>query len=266
MKIWLFSIIFSLIFIPNVFSLPLESLITAAQIRHLRSGGEMIIETQLRDPSPRLMPASREIQQFIGTVQTALNPGIMVEALFLYEKPAKYHTSNAFWDINQKTGVFNQITAISTLTGIQYYSASRNTMRTFYETSAVVDGSSGRNPLPDPYFYQLPPAFTLFARQKDLTFGDNVYRYDYTASQDVIYFLQENVTTLTYGIIPAVNRGNLRTVISIFDCGDSLIIYAVSMAKAVSLPGMDNKIGDSFSNRAEAILKWFIKKAEIALQ
>jgi len=260
MKIRFFSLIISLFFVPCAFSLPLENLLSNAHIRQLRSVGESIIETQLRNPSPRLMPVNLEIQQFISTVQTALNPSIMVEALFLYEKPAKHHTSNISWDINQKTGVFNQITALSTLTGIQYFSASRNTMRPFYESSAVIDGSSGRNPLPDPYFYQIPASLTLFARQKDLTFGDNVYRYDYTASQDLIIFIQENVTNLTYGIIPAINRGNLRSVISIIDCGDSILIYAVSMAKAVSLPGIGDRISSSFSNRAAAVLGWLINR------
>jgi len=260
MKIRLFSFIFSLFFIPNVFSLPLENLVSVTHIRQLRSGGEIITETQLRNPSPRLMPANNELRQFINSIQTAFNPGIMVEALFLYEKPHKYQTSNISWDIHQKTGVFNQITALSTLTGIQYFSASRNTMRPFYESSAVIDGSSGRNPLPDPYFYQLPASLTLFARQKDLTFGENVYRYDYTVSQDLIIFVQENITALTYGIIPAINRGNLRSVIAIIDCGDSILIYAASMARAVSLPGIGDRISSSFSNRAAAILGWLINR------
>jgi len=260
MKIFLFFIIFSISFVPRAFSLPLENLISSENIRQLRSGSEMIVETQLRNPSPRLAPFNREIQQYTNSVQSGLNPSIMVEALFLYEKPLKHHTSNLYWDNNQKTGVFNQITAISTLAGIQYFSHTRNTMRTFYETSTVVDGSSGRHPLPDPYFFQLPTSLTLFARQKDLTFGDNVYRYDYTSSQDIIYFLQENVTTLTYGIIPAVNRGNLRTIIYIMDCGDSIIIYVVSMARAVSLPGINDRISSSFSSRASAFLGWLINR------
>ena len=245
---------------PRVFSVPLEDVVSSAQAAQLRTSSEIIIETQLRDPFPRLMPNNSEFRQFVNRVQNALNPGIMVEALFLYQKPDQYFTSAGSWDNAQKTGVFNQITALSTLSGIQYFSASRDTMRTFYETSVIVDGPSGRNPLPDPVFSQAPAAYTLYARQKDLTFGDNVYRYDYVSSQEIIYFVQENMTSLTYGIIPAIGRGNLRSVIAIIDCGDSILIYAVSMAKAASLPGFGDRISSSFSSRASAILGWLINR------
>jgi len=255
----LILLIFSLI-VPAAFSVPLLNVVSADQAAVLRASGEILIETQSRNLSPKLIPVHSELRQFVNTVQNTLNPGIMVEALFLFEKPGQFHTSANLWDNGQKIGVFNQITALSSLAGIQYFSATRDAMRTFYESSMIIDGPSGRNQLPDPFFYQTPAALSLYARQKDLTFGDNVYRYDYVCSSDIIYFVQENITSLTYGIIPAVGRGNLRSVVAIIDCGDSLLIYAVSMAKAVSLPGMGDRISSSFSNRAAAVLGWLIDR------
>ncbi|MDR0464475.1 MAG: hypothetical protein LBG94_05080 [Treponema sp.] len=253
---------FLILIIPCAYSVPLVNVVSAVQAAQLRASSEIITETQLRNPAPRLMPDNSELRQFINTVQNTLSPGIMVEALFLYEKPGQFHTSANFWDNGQKTGVFNQITAISSLSGIQYFSASRDTIRTFYESSVVIDGPNSRNALPDPVFYQIPAAFSLFARQKDLTFGDNVYRYDYVSSTDIIYFSQENVTSLTYGIIPAIGRGNLRSVVAIIDCGDSLLIYALSMARAATLPGMGDRISASFSNRAGAVLGWLVNRLD----
>jgi len=100
----------------------------------------------------------------------------------------------------------------------------------------------------------------LFARQKDLTFGDNVYRYDFLTFPNAVLFTQENVTPLNYGIVPVIGKGNLRSVMAVIDCGDIILIYAVSMAKAASMPGLSDKIGDSFSNRAQAILSWFSER------
>ena len=48
------------------------------------------------------------------------------------------------------------------------------------------------------------------------------------------------------------------------DAGEYILIYAVSMAKAASLPGMNDRIGSSFSNRAEAILQWITRGADRA--
>jgi len=193
---------------------------------------------------------------------SALEPSLAVETLYLYKKPDS--AVAAAWTDAQRTALFNQMTALSTLTGIEYFSASRNTMRTFYEYSSVIDDPSSKKPLSDPVFEQPPAKYTLYARQKDLTFGDNIYRYEYTAAKDALFFIQENMTSLNYGIIPAVGKNKLKSVLAVIDCGDSLLIYAVSMAKTASIPGMTDRIGNSFRNRADAVYKWFASGADKA--
>jgi len=249
----------------RVFSVPFESLIPPVYADRLRSNGEILIETQLSNPAPRLLPQNSGLRQFVSNAMGALNPNMLVEALYLYKKPAPFHTESSSWDAGQRTGVFNQMTALSTLTGIQYFSASRNAMRVFYEQSAVIDSPTTKKPLPDPVYPSPPASLTLYARQKDLTFGDNVYRYEYASAGDAIFFTQENITALNYGIIPAIGRGNLRSVLAVIDCGDSILIYAVSMAKAASVPGMQSRVGNSFTNRAEAVLKWFTGRLDSEL-
>ena len=258
----LFIFIFSFFAVFCVFPVPLENLVSTAHAAHLRSSSELIMEVQLRNPAPRLLPQNNELRQFINGIRNTLNSNMMIETLSLYRKPGNFHTSAHSWDAGQKNQIFNQILAISTLTGIQYFSASRNAMRTLYEHSSVIDGPQTRNVLTDPVFTQLPETLTLYARQRDLTFGDNIYRYTYVNTTDVVFFVQENITPLSYGIIRAIGSGNLQTVIAIIDCGDSILIYTISMARAVSLPGMGDRVSNSFRNRAEAVLKWLIGRLD----
>jgi hypothetical protein len=247
--------------VQSVFAVPLEELVTPANIERLRSG--VVMETQLRNPSPVLLPLNDdEFRRFVNAAKDTLNPGMLVEALYLYNKPEQAGQS-ASWTEAQRSGLFNQLLALSTMAGIQYFSASRGTMRTFFETSRVVDGPGSKTPLPDPVYTEPPSALTLYARQKDLSFGDNIYRYDYFTRSDSIYFTQDNMTQLFYGIIPVIGRGNLRSIVIVYDCGDSLLIYFNSMVKTLSVPGLGDRISASFSNRAEAILKWFTGRADI---
>jgi hypothetical protein len=58
-------------------------------------------------------------------------------------------------------------------------------------------------------------------------------------------------------LIPVINSGNLKTVMAVIDCGDSILLYAVSMVKALSVPGVKDRVSNSFSNRAQAVLNWF---------
>jgi len=254
--------IFALIYIfssaVNAFSIPLENLIKpdyVAELSALEQG--RIINTQLKNPALELMPNHADLRQYVTGVMNQLNPNMLVEALYLYLKPSHLKTDSAGWDDRQKVKVFNQITAISTLAGIQYYSITRGAMRTFYEYSSIIDGPVTKKPLPDPVFTQPPATLTVFTRQKDLTFGDNIYRYDYEYKKDVVFCTQENITSLNYGIIPVIGKGNLHSVTAVFDCGNTILIYVASMAKAASLPGLSDRVGDSFSNRAKAVLQWF---------
>ena len=245
-----------------VLGVSLEQLVgneRAAALRSVPAGSvQPIVEVQLRRPNPLIMPSHRELQRIVTGSVNNLDPSLIVETLSLYIKPSSQASA---WSDEQRTGLFNQLVALSTLTGIQYYSASRNAMRTFYEISQVVDNPANKSPLPDPVFSSPPASLTLYARQKDLTFGENIYRFDYRTSENAIIFVQENETSMSAGIIPAVGRNRFRTVMAVIDTDDSLLIYAAAMAKAASVPGIGDRISSSFTNRVNAILTWFTGRA-----
>jgi hypothetical protein len=224
--------------------------------------GEKLVLSQFNEVQPRLVPQYHVLLTLVDTIRRDLDPSVMVETLFVYEKPE--HAGKKALSIEEETKLYNGILALSTLAGLQYYSASRGAMRTFYETSSVIDGQSTKRPIPDPVYPQPKARLTILARQKDLSFGDNIYQYDYYSVPDGIIFIQKNLTALNAGIIPAVGKDKLRSVVAVLDADDCLLVYAASMAKAVSLPGMKERIGNSFANRAEAIFRWFSNQADKA--
>jgi len=242
-----------------LFAASLEELTGAERAAALRANAETLTEVQLKAPQPALLPNHNSIRQLIDDVRHTLQPTIMVESLFLYRKPP---AQTGGWSEAERVKLYNQALGISTLAGIQYFSASRNAMRTFYETSRLIDSPTSKKPIPDPALSAIPATLTLYARQKDLTFGDNIYRYDYYSYPDAFVFVQENLTAMSAGLIPALGKNKLRSFLAVFDTGDSLLIYAASLAKAASMPSMNERIGNSFSNRAAAILKWFSDRAD----
>ena len=241
-----------------VFSASLEDLIGFNQAAHLRSGGTPITGVQTKNPSPRFLPGHSELQRYIADAMSGLGPNLLVEILSLYQKPV-----STDWDEAERADLFNQLVALSTLTGIKYYSENRKNMRIFYESSRVIDGPDSKRPVPDPVFALPQPSLTIYAQQKDGTFGDNIYRYDYRAIADAFFVSQENITALKVGIIQAIGKNRLRSIIAVIDCGDCLLIYVASMAKTATVFGMGERIGVSFSNRAEAVLKWFTARADV---
>jgi hypothetical protein len=246
-----------------IFSASLEDFVDQGQAAWLRASWEPVTELQMKNPSPRLIPRHVELQRFIRETLHGLEPNILVETLSLYQRPQSLQqTKNPTgWSRDEHTGLFNQLLAISSLAGIQYYSESRKAMRVFYESSTVIDDPVKKKSLPDPSFTVCPDSLTLYARQQDLTFGNNIYRFEYHTGADIIFFSQENISSMNVGIIPAIGRNKFRTVIAVIDAEDSLLIYTAAMAKTSSVPGMGDRIGSSFTNRVKAILKWFVGRA-----
>jgi hypothetical protein len=244
-----------------VSSLSLEEALGPARAVELANQGTLTA-VQTRKGQPLLIPEHAYTREIIHAAIADLDPGIIVESLFLYTKPAGASTES--WTEAERTALYNEALALSSLAGIQYFSTSRNTMRTFYETSVIVDGPETKKPRPDPVFAVPPAELTLYARQKDLTFGENLYRYVYHARPDALIFIQENLSDMYNGIIRAVGRNRLRTTVAVLDAGDHLLIYTASLVKAAAIPGMKGRIGASFSTRAEAILGWFSGRADQA--
>ena len=245
----------------NAYGLSLENLINPQQAGALLAGERPVL-VQFNSPRPQLFPQHEVLRRHIEAVRRDLGPSVMVETLYLYKKPPQAEMTT--WSAEEKANLYNEILALSTLAGIQYYSVSRGSMRTLYETSQVIDGPSTRRPLPDPAFPRPPAELTVYARQKDLTFGDNVYQYIFYTAPGIMIFTQQNITPLSAGIITAVGRNNLRSTVAILDAGEYLLVYMASMARAASLPGMRERIGNSFTNRAEAIIQWFSNQADAA--
>ncbi len=261
MKHLMIALSFSALLAVNGYAVDLDSIVGTKNTGILRAEGS-VKSVSFKNGIPVLLPlfpAKTDLEDRIS----AFAPSVLVESLYLYKKPeniGKEKLTEA-----ERLAVFNVLRSISTLTGIQYYSASRGRMRTFYESSFVVESGMGNEALPDPVVGSLPEKATLFAIQKDLTFGENRYRYDYETGSGYILFSQENLTTMNYGILPILGKGRLRTIVAVIDAGDALILYCVSAIKASQMPGLDAKVRDSFSNRADALYSWFGIQATKAL-
>ncbi|MDR2632443.1 MAG: hypothetical protein LBC51_02330 [Treponema sp.] len=242
-------------------ALPLDALLLPEQQGALRKAGTLR-EVQFKRLSPRLMPMHGLIQTLMDEIFETLEPGLLVESLHLYTKPQGAALPQ--WSRAERSALFNETLALSTLAGLRYFSTSRKAMRVFYESSQVIDGPDTQKPLPDPV-YEVPPAkLLLYARQKDLTFGDTIYQYEYHTAEDALVLVQQNLSPLVAGILPAVGKHKLRSVVAVIDTEGFLLIYAASMARVTFLPGMNQRVGQSFATRTDAIMSWFTGRADKA--
>jgi len=177
---------------------------------------------------------------------------IFVEALFLWQKPG------AGAPEAEILAVYNVLRSISTLQGLEYYSASRKKIRPLYVYSSLIAGLNDPSPVRDSQLQRLPPVpETLYARQNDTTFGDNQYRITLTGGMDFVTQHSTNLTRLSLGIVPVAGPGDVNVRLLVLSVDEGLLFYAASSARAAVVPGVRGKLETSFGNRAEAVYNWF---------
>jgi hypothetical protein len=243
-----------------LFSLSLDTLLGAETAEQLVLEGKLTRDENTTEPdmAPRYEPLSRILRQNIETVE----PNVITESLYLYTKPP--YANREAWTVEERGAIYNETLAISALTGLEYFSHRRNRMRTFYESSHVVDGTDTKRILPDPVYQTPPQKLSLYVRQKDMTFGDNVYMFTYEADESAFIITQENASTIMFAFVPIVGKKNMRSVVALLDAGPYLLIYSVSLARVLLLPGIKDRVNISIGNRTAALLGWFSQRADIA--
>ena len=257
MRLLVLVAMFSLLPAVRGFSQPLESLLPEDLAKQLLQTGAIDRE-RFDTAALGMAPRDPALEALLDSARRGIDPNITVESLRLYKKPSSQKT----WSDSEKTELYNGITAVSTLKGLEYFSKSRNAMRLLFETSTVIDGPATKKNMPDPVYRAPPSEMSMYVRQKDLTFGDNVYQFTYYAHQSSFIVIQENVTNLTYGVVTVIGKNKLRSAVAVFDCGSYLLVYAASMARASMLPGMRQRAGESIFNRANALIGWFALKVD----
>jgi hypothetical protein len=192
---------------------------------------------------------------FMNAVDSDMS--FICESLYLYAKQEDRRGEVGA----DSTDISVILRSISHLEGIEYYSASRRQMRTLYEKSYPVDNLISRTRIPDPVTGEAD-GLSVPVVQKDLTFGEYAHQVYWRHVGAEASFFSENIEYVRYGIFKLIKPGNLRLGVVVFDLGDYLLVYGLSGADFLAVPGIEAKLRDSFISRADAIFAWFIREYE----
>ncbi len=192
--------------------------------------------------------AAAEVRRHIE----GMDPNVSVEAVFILPLPAALQERD-----DLPLLVYNTLRSVSTMTGIEYYSASRDRMRLFYHESFAVSEKSEKARIPDPLVEEIPDKEKVLVFQHDSSFGKNYVTLEYLKLKNGFHINMMNLTTMWYGILPIVRPGNLKITMSVILGEKSIIFYGNSNVRVIGLFGMEHRVKDSFSNRLIALYDWF---------
>lgn len=238
---------------------PLTAYLDATMAKQLTAGESIRQSSSGTDALFALAPdhkAANEIRLSLALTK----PDIVVEALFLWQKPRAGHPGA------ETLAAYNVLRSISTLQGIEYYSASRKKNRPLYVYSSLIAGPEDQTPVQDTRLDRMPLSpETLHARQNDTTFGDNRYRIVLSGGPDFVAQHSTNLTRLSLGFVPVAGPEDVNVRILIVRVDEGLLFYLASSARATLVPGIRNTLETSFSNRAAAVYAWFSRRLTATL-
>jgi hypothetical protein len=208
-----------------------------------------------------LVPSLNEAFQIRDHIGTTLNDSsLMIEALAFL--PTSQKEKESFEIKNHLESLALLFNNFSSLQGIQYWSGSRKIMRTLYTSAYRVENQKNKKKIQDPATINELRALLAkpaYLYQKDQTFDGLVTEVRCSFLSTSFVMTNTNVTPLSLIGIPVLSSDGLRTGFLATPSPDGLLLYFVTSMKAPAV--LRNRVFESASNKALALLHWFISEA-----
>jgi len=213
---------------------------------------------------PTLAPAG--FADTAGAAPAASPKTLRIEALAILPAPhgASFgESSAALGDTLRELALI--LSSVHSMEGLEYWSASRQRMRTLYAEAYRVESLSNRTKLPDPLGAQeaLPPFLGDFhAYLRDLTFGGNIFDYSIEVHPSSLSMANANTTTMSYLLVPLIPPRSIKTNIIIIPCREGRLVHFLSTMDVIDI--VAGRVFESAGNKSLAVLGWFAEKTAAA--
>lgn len=170
------------------------------------------------------------------------------------------HRNHDIQDFSRK--LYDILTDVESMEGIEYYSASRDSMRVLFTQSYFVRSPQNLERIKPESESTIPPDQSFWLFQQDQTFGKNIYSMNLLQSSRTIHMQMQNNSTVNYGIFPAIREQNMKIHMTVHVLEEGIAIFSSIRALPVISLGLESRIQSSMENRLIAITNWFLHKLQ----
>ncbi len=184
--------------------------------------------------------------------QREKEPVFVVESLYLLDK----NDENEENTIEEISSILRNL---SKMTGIEYFSTSRQIWEVLYTEVYTVNNPEEKLKIEDPINEDIENLVS-YVYQKDRSLSGTVYEFSYFNNEQEVSFRGINTENIMYkGFpFPIVKPENLVLTLIATDVGDSVVFYVLVQADVPKIPFVSERLANSFSSRADAIFKWCV--------
>ena len=222
------------------------SLIPDSDMKTLKKENKLTLFLE-KDQAPVYLPMISE-RVDISSVINESNFNTGIETLFIHKEKEYIKSIKEYFEI---------LTDIRTLEGIQYYSHSREKYRTLFAEAYPVKGTDRNKTAEIPSYDENTKNYSFNCYIRDLSFGKNYYKLDYTVSDNYLIMKMTNIDDMRYKLIPVIGEENLTFYLIIIADSDELAIYCSGICSHVNAGFLKKKIRNSIHSRVTALYEWF---------
>jgi hypothetical protein len=249
MRLVLLAIQMLVLVLPSFAEDPLSRYIDVESIQKLRAGRAVIARVTAADLLT-LAPAVSSREDIAADIK-AVNPSVGVEVLRLIHGNQKGMDSPDEW-----LRTYNVLHSVSTMKGITYYSVTRKKDQVLFTQSYAVSSADSLSRVVDPVFETIPADDVLLTFQEDNSFGKNSYEESFRFRTDHLVVKIENLTTVSFLLVPLVSPRNLVSQIILIPAGPDLLFYGLGYIRSLVPVGDRHSREDSLANRLTAVSNW----------
>jgi hypothetical protein len=232
---------------------PLAAFVGSDALRDLRGGTS--IKASLRpDETLSLAPDVSSRDVIAGEVK-ALGPTVGAELLKIIPGPGIAMDAPA-----GQLLIFNAMQAISTMKGMTYWSVTKGKEQVLFLQSYAISSAEKPVKVPDPFFTEIPEEHDLFTFQEDNNFGKNIYLERFRARGDHLYMKMENLSTITFLLIPIIQPQGLVSQVVLVPAGTDVLFYGLAYLRTGMPIGDRTSRVESLENRLTALAGWLARR------
>jgi len=229
---------------------PLSAYVGSEDLQSLR-GGAVLKAGLVHGANLKLVPSVASAASISADVK-GLDPSVGAELLQIIPGDGPALDSPA-----GMLSLYNALHAVSTMKGVTYYSVTRRKeMVLFVQSYVIPSPDKPASPLPDPVYIELQRDHDLFTLQEDTSFGRNTYAEHVSVLPDHLYLKSENLTAITFLLVPIVSPHDLVSHVVLVPAGKDLLFYGVSCLRSGFPLGDMNSRTQSLENRLVALAGW----------
>ena len=193
------------------------------------------------------VPLAEKIEERFNSIE----PDVTVEALFKVPYPEDMLTG-----YDRDLILYNILREVSNISGVQYFSRTKNDYRILFDDVYVVDDK--KKVIDDPLVDSIPEYDSFPMHMKEANLGRDYYLAEYNYDGQDMSFSLTNTSRMSY-ILTIVAKSKMQIDLLLLPLDDGLLIYGYCGVKLTN-PGLVHKMMDPFSSfyrRLYAMEIWF---------